>query len=547
MRSAATAALAACLALALPLTGFAKPVQVVNSPSPAERPLAADEGVLALSVTVNTGVVGQFDTLVLKRDGDPDPKVAGARYEYSLAEITGRVARDTSLFLGTLKAGDYTIVRLSDTDTFTTFTPGLDSRTLGSFRIAPGKLTDLGRIVVTPLNFKVAAGRSNLVKTNAAMVARFAPSASRFYNELLPDGWNTPRSEGDVIEAFALSHPLGASTLVELPDGRVAAATRLGTVLLRGPDGRWKGLRSGALDAWMSVAPASAPGAMLVAVGEYSNIARIDEAGAFHPIDRGNLPMGTLIFVAGDAAHGWVVALRVNTKVTLYRTDSLEKPDWTPLMTDTLTVSLWSGAQQLWLWPTKTGFGYARSTGEIRFYDMATRAWTDRTSPDRKPIITIYSSPGDILGLLSSPGGGFGGITASAWFSRDGAQTWVQTGAPYRVKTYPPKFTSAGLMLQSGGAFGGAALHGSKDQGKTWTQLSDKVGFTDVIMPMPGAGLFKRSTGAGVAGMPDFEVLSHSGDDGVTWTAEYSSLDRELMRLQAEQEARRKAEDKAAN
>ena len=33
------------------------------------------------------------------------------------------------------------------------------------------------------------------------------------------------------------------------------------------------------------------------------------------------------------------------------------EPDWKPLLTDTLTVSFWSGAQQLWLWPTKTGFG----------------------------------------------------------------------------------------------------------------------------------------------------------------------------------------------
>jgi hypothetical protein len=276
-----------------------------------------------------------------------------------------------------------------------------------------------------------------------------------------------------------------------------------------------------------------------VAVGEYSNIAKVDALGNFHAVERGNLPMGTLIFVAGDTAHGWVVALKLNKTITLFRTDSLDKPDWTPLLTETLTVSLWSGAQQLWLWPTKTGFGYARSTGEIRFYDMATRTWTDRTSPDKKPIITIDPSPGNVLGILTSPGGGFGGITAAAWLSRDDAQTWVETGAPYKVKVHPPKLTSSGLMLQSGGIFGGAALQGSKDLGKTWTVLSDKVAVADLVTPMPTTGLFKLAKSGGIASA-EVEWISHSSDDGATWTTEYTSMDRALLKAQTEADAKKK-------
>ena len=357
MRSIARAMLPPCLALGLLLAGCATPIQVVNSRPPSERAPAADEGVLTLSVTVNTGRVGQFDTLVLKRAGDPDPKAVGAQYEYNVPEITGKVARDTSLFVASLKEGDYTIVRLRDSDALTTFTPGSENSMLGSFRIAPGKLTDLGRVVITPLNFKVGVGRSKLVRSNEALVARFAPSTPRFYREVLPNGWNTPRKETDVVEEFALSHPVGVNTLVELPDGRVAAATRLGTILLRERNGRWRTLHSGTLDAWLGVAPATAPDAMLVAVGEYSNIAKVDAMDNFHPVERGNLPMGTLIFVAGDMAHGWVVALKLNSKVTLYRTDSLDRPDWSQLLTDTASVSFWSGAQQLWMWPTRNGFG----------------------------------------------------------------------------------------------------------------------------------------------------------------------------------------------
>lgn len=518
---------------ALLLSGCVTPVQVVSSRPPSERAPAADEGVLALSVTVNTGTVGQFDTLILKREGDPDPKKAGAQYEYSVPEITGRASRDTALFLATLKQGNYTIVRMYDSDALTTFTPNANNTMLGSFKIEAGKLTDLGRLVVTPINFDVAVGRSRLITNNEALLSRFAPSTHRFYSEVLP-GWNTPRQERDVIETFALSHPVGVTNMVELEDGRVAAATRLGTILLREPSGEWRSLRNGTLDAWLSVAPGSGPDTMLVAVGEYNNIARVDAQGTFHAVDTSGLPVGTLTFVAGNTTHGWVVAHKVNDKFTLYRTDSLDQPQWNVIHTDTLAFSFWSGAQQLWLWPTKNGFGYGRSTGEIRLYDLASRQWTERTSPEKKTIITLAPSPGDALGILTSPGGGFGGVTASAWLSKDGAQTWQETGTPYKVKVYPPKLTASGLMLQSGGVFGKDTLQGSKDLGKTWAPLSEKVALNDLVIPMPSRGLFKLANAGFGTGNRNFEIIAHSSDDGVTWKVEYSSLDYQLMKMQLE-------------
>jgi hypothetical protein len=176
---------------------------------------------------------------------------------------------------------------------------------------------------------------------------------------------------------------------------------------------------------------------------------------------------------------------------------------------------------------------------------MATRAWTERTSPDKKTIITLYASPGDALGILTSPGGGLGGITATAWLSRDDAQSWQETGTPYKVKVYPPKLTTSGVLLQSGGVFGKDTLQGSKDLGKTWYLLSDKVVVTDMVMPLPTTGLFKLAN-AGFNAARDFEWISHSSDDGATWTTEYMSLDRALLKVQTEREEQKKAESQGA-
>lgn len=531
MRSAILGAVVAGLVVLAP-PALGKTLQTVVAPPPSEHPPSDDEGVLAVSFTVNTSAVGQFDTLVLRREGDTEANAPGATYEYSISEITGRVARDTSLFLGVLKAGDYTILRLNDPDRQMTFYPGKEEKLLGSFHVAPGKLTDLGRIVITPLNEKVGAGRSQRVKSNARLLDEFAPSARKFYREVLADGWSTHPAV-DEIEQFALRHPIGVSKLIELPDGRVAAPTRLGSILLRDTNGKWRALQSGSLDSWLSGAPGTDPDTLLVAVGEYSNIAKVDRDGVFHMMPRGNLPMGTLIFVAGDTRRGWVVALRAGPKISLYRSDSLEAPDWQLLYADTLTYNTWTGVQQqLWLWPTAAGFAYARNSGDIRFYALAGREWTDRSSPGHKPIINIQPSPGGKLGLLTSPGAGFGGISAAAWFSTDDAKTWVKTGSPYNVKVTPPKFTTSGLMLESGGVFGGAALHGSRDDGKTWTKLSDKVALMDVVYPMPTTGLFKLADSSFIPGV-GVEILSHSADDGATWVTEYTSYDRLLAAAQA--------------
>ena len=82
-----------------------------------------------------------------------------------------------------------------------------------------------------------------------------------------------------------------------------------------------------------------------------------------------------------------------------------------------------------------------------------------------------------------------------------------------------PKVSASGLLLQSGGVFGKETLQGSKDLGKTWSLLSDKVVLTDLVMPMPTTGLFKLAHG-GFSAARDLEWISREPTGEVRYDAE---------------------------
>jgi hypothetical protein len=59
-----------------------------------------------------------------------------------------------------------------------------------------------------------------------------------------------------------------------MADGSVAVASRLGTVLMRSQQGRWRALRAPGLESVLCVLPVDLPDAELVAVGEFGTLLR---------------------------------------------------------------------------------------------------------------------------------------------------------------------------------------------------------------------------------------------------------------------------------
>ena len=515
----------------LSLGGCATAPEIVETRAPSDQMLRADEGIVVLSMTSNTPQVGQFDTVMVERVPDA-PETGKPAQQFKVRQVSRGMARDTALFIGVLKAGDYTLSAFQEEKTFKTLWLNGGSKLLGSFKVEAGKTTDLGRLLMTPVNFQTVTTRSSMSTSNRKLVERFSPDNLSAYAGTVIEGWSIPAKERSPIEAFALTHPVGTTALTELEDGRLAAATRLGTVMLRGKDGRWALRRSGNLESLLWLTPYDKDGASLLAVGEFNTLLKLDGNSKLVEMGTGDLPPGNILFIAGKPAVGWFIAHQQGEAISIYRTETLEQPRWERLATESVTFDFWRGLQKFWIWPTSDGFGYAVSKGDINFYNFSSKSWSRRHAPNGSSLNGVAVSPNDVLGILTSPGGGLGGIFSSTYYTRDQGQSWIETKSPYKVKVSPPLITTSGTLLEIGGVFGQTGIQASADDGKTWKPLSTKDD-DSVLQSQLWAtvhnGLFRIDNARlGV------EMLEHSSDDGATWRLEYSSFDREIYDIQQE-------------
>ena len=498
------------------------------SSDPTKTPPRPDEAVTVVSVTGNTAQVSQFDSILLRRLPDPG-STSNVQHTYLLHHRSPGLSRDTSLFLGTLPQGEYEFVRFNDDDTQQFLPLGEKSReTLGRFRVEGGSTVDLGRLIVTPLNTRVLVGRSARITGNEALVQRFLPEHSKFFAGGVKPGWLSPTASRERVEEYALSRPVGANGLTLLKDGRVAAGSRLGTVLLRDTSGSWSAAQAPGLESILYVTAVDRPDASLLAVGEFGTLLKLDVSGTrLSPVDTGDLPPGNLFFISGHDTTGWFIAQQRGSEVTLYRSDRLESGRWTPVRREDVSFSFWHGANRFWIWETTEGFAYATSQGAMHFYRRADASWTSRTVPGDARLITVVPSPGDRLGIVTSPGGGFGGVFASVYVTRDGASTWEPVQSEFKVKVNAPRILPDGTMLLAGGVFSKSELHVSKDQGKTWTP-SGEFALTQDLVVLADGSLYA------IDGNHGFSLFSirRSTDLGATWATEYTIFDRQAYEAQ---------------
>jgi len=504
----AVAALAAAVAI---LSGCATTLAV----DPAKQAPKANESVVVVTITSNTAQMTAIDTLTVRRSHEDD--------NFVLQRIAPGLARDTSLFVGVMPAGDYDFLQFDNFDKhlYLAISTGMREH-LGHFHVVAGQATDLGRVIMTQVNSHVMLGRSTLVTDNVALMTNFAPQELQFFQGKTSTGWITPRSATDRVEEYAQQCPVGADGLVELPDGRLAAGSRLGNVLVREKDGRWRAIRSGVLHSVLSVMPVDRQDAVLIAVGEFDTILRLPRwDGGMEVVDPGNLPPGSLVFIDGNDHDGWYVGLQQENDLQLLHSARLDHGDWTSVAHDPMPKNTFFGGNQAWFWRLPGGLAYAMTSGRIRRLDYASGRWTESHAPNNDNLGKITLNPDGSLAILTSPGGGFGGVLASLYLSTDFGATWTKVESDFNVSMNPPFRTRKGTLLVPGGVFGKQEIHASTDGGKTWQARGEFPVFRQLLTtPTQGllgieAGLYGRNFG-----------IWHSADEGASWTLEYSNFDR---------------------
>ncbi len=504
------------------LLGQACAVSPTAVNTPLEKPLKPDEGILVASVSLNTGEVNQFKSMSIelqsvdKKDSPPTT--------YVLPNVVPGLSRDTSLFIGNVPAGRYRLTKLSAGYRYLLL-KGENGGLTGYIEVQQGKISDLGRIIVSAYNTQVITGRSKLITENKEMIKKYSPGFIKAMNYQHINGWvNREPKKNDVVEKYALSHPVGMGGFSELKSGHIFAGSRMGTILLRNPNGSWRlAAQTGNLNAIFTTTNYEINNNVVIGGGELGTLVRVNRKGELAHIDKGNLPLGHILFIDHDREYkNWYIGLKEKHKVSLYHSPKLEAGNWHKVLSDTIENDAWSGPRGVWIWKRDNGIGVASTEKKsLNCLDYSNGKWTKNTVPDERRLIGLSPGANDAIGILTGLSGGFAGVFAKTHFTRDCGENWIETDSPYSVKVSPPTVLPSGMIIEAGGVFGDKGLYGSNEDGKkeTWVKLSNLNLINEKYLITKKNGLFILPNGGW-----GIETLKRSEDEGKTWTIDYSNI-----------------------
>lgn len=480
----------------------------------------ANSGLLpvVVSITANTDEIAGFGMIKLRRivagEGRSDLKLVTENLVMN--KVAPGMARDTSLFIGALPPGEYEFVELIDPPSNSMLR--VSSAMAGNFKVEPGKPTDLGRLIVSRANFSINMGRSAQLVSNIDLIERFAPDYRKLFGADVSAGWSAPRSEYDKVEAFARAHPVGASCVTELADGRVVAASRMGAVMLRTRQGQWRTLNAQSPETLSCVLPVDLPDAELLAVGEFGTLVRKPrDSDQLLAVDTGNLPPGNLLSIGGNADDGWYVMHRKGNELGVFYSRQLQAGDWTSVHSFKVPGSMYYRSGFFWQWQDARSMGYALLNGRIAEVDYRTGKWSERSSPRKAKLDSFKHYPDGTESVLIQAG--LMGRFPDAYMSRDRGQNWTQIVSPFKVLTSAVVPLADGRLLMESGMYNKRELMVSSDDGKTWAPYVDYPRAGAPLLLPSGLMLSFGSASRGI------DTIYSSVDNARTWKLEHTNLE----------------------
>jgi len=469
----------------------------------------AEQNAVAISITSNTSQIDTFDRLRLQR--------VGSSQNIQLKKTGKLVSRGTSLFTGTLPAGEYRLSLLEDTRSHLNLELTAGSGFIGNFRVKGGGPVDLGRLIVTPLNTKVVVGRSGRVTSNLPLIKAYAPEQAPLYEKQAAGGWVDPRDPKDKVEEYAIGKPGDLECITE-KDGLVFAGGRMGTLMQRQANGAWRGLSGPGIAALNCASPVKLPDADLLVTGEFGTLLRLARGeNKLQAVPTGDLPPGNLLRVVGSINSGWYIANLRDDNVTLYFSPKLESGKWTEVRKDPVERLPGRQGYRYWIWPTVNGLAYTTGRDAIQSLDFGTRQWSPLTLPAKQKFSSLKVSP---TGMLAIAGGG------KHYVSYDAGKQWdaVKLGLPKGSSDVGTvqQMADGSLLMMGVDSARKSALYRSADKGQNW-QLLKQFEWPYHVQALKSVPLLQMSDESSFG----FLTMSTSSD-GMKWNAEYSSYDKEF-------------------
>ncbi len=490
----------ALLAAGIVVAGGASADSSVNSP-------------VVLSVTVNTAQVHAFDRARVKRL--PPPGQTSSFFsdeDFELSYASGQLGRDTRFLIGFMPPGEYRFVSFHSGNK--ELKVG-EKNMLGTFTVSAGQPVDLGRLILTPVNSKVLIGRIGRAPTNVDMLRRQVPGALKRFTTAATNGWTGPVDGAPELEKYALANPTGAQCASERADGTVVAASRLGTVLMRSANGRWRSVQGPALESVLCVLPVDLPDTELVAVGELGTLLRKPRGvEQLQPIDPGNLPPGNLSQIAGSPASGWFVVSKTGENlISLYRSAKLDAGDWKLVQSEPERDRAGRSTDPLYTWQTAAGLGYSDAKGPMHVFEHATGKWSERPLPPgyNRLMHMAVGSKGQLNAQIAKSSWVI--INEESMVSHDLGASWIIRKVPVRIPPQPVVEMHDGTMWTTHNN----QIITSSDNGATWPVSGKHNGET--VLPLRSGVLLKFE-------YPSYGYFSieASMDQGKGWKTELSNF-----------------------
>jgi hypothetical protein len=469
----------ASLKLSLGLMVLATALDAAAAPlPPSER--AKVEGFVVLRMAQNG--VDPYTSLVVERTDDGRNAI-----------VTAGIPHNPTTYAGWLDPGTYRFLRFSSTSSTGLITTyggiELEPLQLPTFKVAAGELVDLGtwlqqgvgtRVLLALLSDPQAFGQGRHHEELAEAAAAFPDPATRWVGA---EVWIQGPPAGEVLEASKrATEQLKPPQFDE--EGNAYFASSLGQVLRRTPQGAWRNLDTGSIEALSSI---YVDGSNIYASTEYNRLLSSSDGGATWK--SADVPAAETVTAIGRLPNGdFVVATEATQKnpTQLLRGPDLLALPSTPWITlDVGRTSRFEARSTAIAGPIGGRLIVWTAPRSLNFYDIATDRWTSMRA--KAPLAELYVN-GDLVyssGPLASQGLVEGLRLNDGMISADGGKTWLRTGLSLH-NGVGFRDRKNGIAVRVGSFARATTIETTKDGGTTWERLeTDIPGFCIAAQYLP--------------------------------------------------------------